>query len=109
MKSMLLALSLLMVGSLSNASEECVPAAQLRAKATIVAKSEIGCKVSVSLSSIELYLPAQSACPLQLDEVLASGIDVGVVNGHICDIPADGIINNILIKDASGAIVIDKY
>lgn len=104
MKSMLLAVSLLMVGSLSHASESCQELAQLRAQTTVVAKSEYSC--TLGIKKVELYLPSQD-CPLQLDEILAKGIYVTAA-GHTCNVAADGIINNILTKDAYGDIVVSE-
>ncbi|MBC7467493.1 MAG: hypothetical protein H7256_16000 [Bdellovibrio sp.] len=107
----ILALSLLMVGSMSYASSEyeCKQEAQILAKITKLEKRDMmGCTAYVTASSIQIYNESQ-ACALHLDDVLASGVELPTVNGHDCDLGSDGqTLKGILTKQADGSITIDR-
>lgn len=102
----ILALSLLVIGSLSYAkSSECQQEAQIIAQVKAVeSKSLYGCTVSVT--DIKLYNESQ-VCALFLDDVLASGVEVGLKNGHDCRLEAGDMLTGILFKNADGVIILE--
>lgn len=106
MKRISLVLSLLFVMS-SLAQADCIGEAQIIAKTGQVLKKDyFSCVVSIDPSSIIQY-NMNMLCPLDIDEVMAQGIEVGIVDGHDCRLDAGSSLTGIIHKTASGQLVLE--
>ena len=89
------------------ANPTCLGEAQIIAKvSTIADKDSYDCKVNVDVGSIVQYNMNQT-CPLDRDEVLSSGVAVGLVNGHDCALSAGDTITGVIVKTPWGTLVLE--
>ena len=87
--------------------EACQPEAQIIAHVTSYEKWDLyDCVVRISPKHITQYNINQT-CPLDIDEVLANGISVGLVNGHDCALNVGDVISGVLVKKPTGTIVLE--
>lgn len=84
----------------------CLGEAQIIAKVQSTQKSLSSCVVSIDSSSIVQYNES-GVCPLDLSEVLQSGVEVGMSNGHDCRLEAGDVITGVLVKNQAGVIVLE--
>lgn len=108
MKTLILIVTVLATQFAMAQNQACQQEAQIIAKAGDRSTDSLTfCSYKIDPKSIVHYNVNQ-LCPLDLDEVLAEGISVGLTNGHDCDTPAPGTqVSGILIKTRSGAIVFE--
>lgn len=88
------------------ASANCLGEAQIIAKVQGNSKTMVSCLAYIDPTSVIQYNTNQ-VCPLDLDEVLINGIEVGLKDGHDCRLQAGDIITGVLVKTASGSIVLE--
>lgn len=84
----------------------CLGEAQIIAKVQNNTKTHLSCVASIDASSIVQYNESM-VCPLDLIEVLESGVQVGLIDGHDCRLQAGDVITGVLVKTASGSIVLE--
>lgn len=90
--------------SLSMAT--CLGEAQIIAKASEVTRSgAASCHVIVDAYSVVQFNPSY-VCPLDIDEVLASGIEVGTTSEK-CSLEAGQDFSGVVYKNADGKIVLE--
>ncbi|MFZ3230943.1 MAG: hypothetical protein WA160_12115 [Pseudobdellovibrio sp.] len=100
-----LILSLLTLGSFSYA--DCLQEAQIIAKVKAVeTKTLSSCKVSIDIKSIQHFSSSQ-ACPLSIEDVLTSTVEVGLSSGHDCRLEAGDTLTGVLVKNSAGVIVLE--
>lgn len=84
----------------------CFGEAQIIATVQNNSKTMISCLAYIDPATVVQYNENQ-VCPLDLDEVLIHGIEVGLKDGHDCRLQAGDIITGVLVKTASGSIVLE--
>jgi len=84
----------------------CLGEAQIIAKVQANTKSLSSCVASIDASSIVQYNESM-VCSLDLGEVLEKGVEVGFKDGHDCRLQAGDVITGVLVKTASGSIVLE--
>ncbi len=95
----------LLAAQISNAN--CLGEAQIIAKVGgIHSKSLSSCKVFIDTSSIVVY-NENLLCPLDINQILELGIEVGLKNGHDCAMDNGDAINGVLYIKYPGQIVLE--
>ena len=103
MKFLVVALiSVMAQASMAN----CLGEAQIIAKVSENTKTLFSCVAHVDASSIVQYNES-GVCPLDLGEVLQSGVEVGMKDGHDCRLQAGDVITGVLVKNQAGVIVLE--
>ncbi len=103
MKAVAVIFSLLSLSLAANAQSSCIGEAQIIAKVESVQKSTVSsCRVLVKEVS---FFRESIVCPLDLSEVMDSGIEIGMKDGD-CQYSADSI-SGVLVKDKAGRITIE--
>lgn len=106
MKSLIIILSLI-TAQISLANNSCLGEAQIIAKVSKIKKHTImECVVEIEPASITHYNMNQ-LCPLDIDEVLATGINVGIKDGHDCTHNAGDTLTGILVKTPWEKIILN--
>lgn len=91
--------------SFASASMACQPEAQIISKVgKVLNKDYSGCVVSVDLNQTSHFQSSQ-VCPLQIEDVLSSGVKVGLKNGHDCQLEAGDDLTGILVQTNNGIIL----
>lgn len=90
----------------AQASMACLGEAQIIAKVQSISKTNLSCVAYVNASSIVQYNQSV-VCSLDLSEVFQQGVEVGLVDGHDCRLQAGDMITGVLVKTASGQIVLE--
>jgi hypothetical protein len=87
------------------ANTNCLGEAQIIAKvAGIQKKTLLNCRVQVG--AVSTYNMNQN-CPLDIDEVLSYGVEVGLKDGHDCALNSGDILTGIIVKDSAGRLVLE--
>ena len=103
MKSLLIIATILSASLFSNAS--CIGEAQIIAKVNKkVTDSMTYCRVTVSNVS---FYKENMTCPLDLSEVMSYGIEIGLKNGHDCELDSD-TITGVLVQNSAGDIYLEQ-
>ncbi len=101
MKKLLFTL-IFMTYSFAFAQNKCVAEAQIIAKVGAVKnKGYFNCIVEVK--EITLY-SANQLCPLDIAEILKSGVDVGIKDGHDCGLSSGQDLTGVVFVGADGLI-----
>ncbi|MES2802187.1 MAG: hypothetical protein V4654_06815 [Bdellovibrionota bacterium] len=103
MKSLIIIASILLASVLAQAS--CLGEAQIIA--TVGGKKSDAmtfCRVMVS--SVSFYAE-NVTCPLDVSEVMAKGIEIGLKNGHDCELESN-TISGVIVKNQAGIIYLKK-
>ncbi len=101
----ILAISLMV--STGYAAPVCEGEAQIIAKVgPIKSKTMLSCVVEIDASSIQLY-NMSGVCPLDIDEVLATGVSVGLKDGHDCALSEGDVISGVIVKKPWGILVLE--
>lgn len=88
----------------SFALADCLGEAQIIAKVgSINKKTMLSCRVNIEPASIIQYNMNMN-CPLDIDEVLANGVEVGLKDGHDCRLDVGDSVSGVLYKDSVGRI-----
>ena len=90
----------------ANSQKNCQQEAQVIGKVKSYDKSLYGCQVMLDGASIQFYKASQ-VCPLELDEVILSPIQVGLSGGHDCRLDVGETLSGVLIKNSAGQIILD--
>ena len=108
MKINLICICLATAFYLSKASSaDCLGEAQIIAKITERSTDSLTtCTAKIDASSVRVY-NQNGLCPMDLSEVISQGIEMGLTNGHDCDITVGGEINGIIYKRIDGKIVLE--
>lgn len=108
MKSFLTLLTILITTvSVFASTPACLGEAQIIAKVSSIAdKDSYDCVVHIDAASIVQYNINQ-ICPLDLGEVLAQGVSVGLANGHDCSYSAGDDISGVIVKKEWGTLVLE--
>lgn len=91
----------------SAASANCLGEAQI--VATITGRSTnslTSCTAKIDASSVRVY-NQNGMCPMDLSEVISLGIEMGLTNGHDCDITVGDEINGVIVKRIDGKIILE--
>jgi len=92
---------------LSQASADCLGEAQIIAEVTGRSTDSLTtCTAKIDASSVQVY-NQNGQCPMDLSEVISQGIEMGLTNGHDCDISVGDQINGIIYKRIDGKIVLE--
>lgn len=107
----LICICLATIISLSQASAQmttqCLGEAQIIAKITGRSTDSLTtCTAQIDASSVRLY-NQNGQCPMDLSEVISQGIEMGLTNGHDCDIYIGDEINGIIYKRIDGKIAVE--
>jgi hypothetical protein len=82
----------------------CLGEAQIIAKvASIKSKSLTSCSVNIDANTIVQYNVNQT-CPLDIQEVLYKGVEVGLNNGHDCALDSGDDISGVIFLNEAGTI-----
>ena len=102
MKSVIIIFTILLSGL---AQANCLGEAQIIAKVDRIIESMdmISCKVAIDPNSIIQY-NVNMTCPLDLSEVLAEGIEVGMAFGHDCTYNEGEILSGVIVKKPWGSL-----
>lgn len=84
----------------------CTGEAQIIAKVSATEKTMISCKAKVDSASIRFFAE-NATCPLDIDEVLVQGIEVGLKDGHDCRYDVGSEISGVVVKDNAGRLVLE--
>lgn len=104
MKSLLLIASFLLA---NVASASCIGEAQFIAKVGQISKKTMyDCVVKLDETSVTHYRES-IVCPLDLSEVLETGISVGLINGHDCAYSTGDQISGVVVKKDDGTLILD--
>ncbi len=107
MKINLICICLATAFYLSQASADCLGEAQIIATITERSTDSLThCTAKIDASSVKVY-NQNGMCPMDLSEVISLGIQMGLTNGHDCDITVGGEINGIIYKRIDGKIVLE--
>lgn len=89
----------------STLKANCLGEAQIIAKvSSIIERNDmISCKVAIDPTSIIQY-NVNMNCPLDLSEVLAEGIEVGMIYGHDCAYDEGDILSGVIVKKSWGSL-----
>lgn len=90
----------------TDTQKNCQQEAQVIGKVKSYEKSLYGCQVILDGASIQFYKASQ-VCPLELDEVVLSPIQVGLSGGHDCRLDVGDTLSGVLIKNSAGQIILD--
>ena len=96
-----------------TATANCLGEAQIIAKAEsakverYVEEMRVICRVKISESSVQFFAPNQ-LCPLDLAEVLNSGLVVAVNFSTECPIQAQDVFSGVLAVQRDGEIRLEK-
>jgi hypothetical protein len=69
--------------------------------------SMTSCLAKIKIEGVRIF-NAHVFCPLNLEEIIEAGIEVGFRNGHECRLSAGDEINGIVFKDKAGKIVLEN-
>ena len=106
MKNLVFVFSILL-SHVAFADTNCLGEAQIIAQVSKVKKHTImECVVEIDTATIVHY-NMNLMCPLDIDEVLATGVNVGIKDGHDCSHNAGDKISGILVKKPWGIIVLE--
>lgn len=104
MKRIILGMAILGSGAMASA---CIGEAQLVAKIAKVEKASlISCKAYIDAASISFYSESM-VCPLDLEEVIAEGVEVGFKDGHDCRLESGEELSGIIVKNSSGSLTVE--
>lgn len=104
MKAFAVIFSLLSLTLAANAQLSCLGEAQIIAKVESVKTDSLTyCRVMVKQVS---FYNESIVCPLDLSEVMDQGIEIGLKNGHDCDVDSN-TISGVLVKTKRGDIIIE--
>ncbi len=84
----------------------CTGEAQIIAKVGSIEKTMTSCTARLDSSSIRFYAE-NGTCPLDIDEVLAQGIEVGLKDGHDCRFDVGSELSGVLVKNSAGRLVLE--
>lgn len=105
MKSLLIIATVLSAGLFANAS--CIGEAQIIAKVDKkVTDSMTYCRVFITKEYPKTYNPSLM-CPLDISEVMSKGIEIGLKNGHDCELDSD-TITGVLVQNSAGDIYLQQ-
>lgn len=105
MKKIAIILSILSATVIANAQSSCIGEAQIIAKvARLKGDTLTSCRAYVK--DVTFYAASQ-VCPLDLSEVLANGIEIGLKDGHDCTTSSD-TISGVLVQNQAGVISLEK-
>jgi hypothetical protein len=91
----------------SSSAMACLqPEAQIIATITQVERTTQACVARVSPETLRFFASSY-VCPLDIDEVLAEGVNVGIVNGHECALQVGDELNGIVYRDQAGLLRIE--
>lgn len=101
-------LTLLTLAAVSSAHAQCLGEAQIIAKVESIISRDMmmGCTVNVTPATIIMYNESR-VCPLDLNEVLAQGIEVGLSNGHDCTYNEGDEFSGVIVKKTWGTIELE--
>lgn len=105
MKTIAIILSLLSLNLSAHAQSSCIGEAQIIAKVSSLQKNGLtSCRALVK--DVTFYSASQ-VCPLDLSDVLTNGIEIGLKNGHDCEVSSE-IITGVLVQSNDGTIRLDQ-
>jgi hypothetical protein len=109
MKSLLsFVLATVILVSAITAAANCRGEAQIIAQTgSILKKTYQSCVLQILPASIVQY-NMSGVCPLDLDTVLAEGVNVGIKDGHDCGLEPGSSISGILYIDALGQVSLER-
>ncbi|MBY0553631.1 hypothetical protein K2P97_03825 [bacterium] len=101
-------LTILTLAAMSSANANCLGEAQIIATVKDIKSRDMmmGCTVTVTPETIKLYNESR-VCPLDLNEVLTEGIEVGLSNGHDCTYNPGDEFSGVIVKKAWGTLVLE--
>ena len=89
-------------------AQACVGEAQIIARVTgTQLMGSNGCFVAVTPDSVRFFAPNMT-CPLELSEVLQSGIEVGVRTEEYCSYNVGDEISGVVTKSQDGQLTLEK-
>lgn len=107
MKINLISICLATAFYFSNASAQCLGEAQIIAKISERSTDNLShCTAKIDASSVKAY-NQNGMCPMDLSEVISQGIEMGLTNGHDCEITVGDEINGVIYKRIDGKIVLE--
>ena len=84
----------------------CLGEAQITATIKSIEHSTgLTCKAHIS-ESVDFFATS-GVCPLELEEIQAKGIEMGLINGHDCPIEVGMILSGVIVKDANGDLTLE--
>lgn len=91
----------------ASAKTPCQPEAQIIAQfGERLPGSPFECRMSIDVKSIVQYNVNQ-LCPLDLADVIETGISVTLVDGHDCPVLPGDVVTGVLVQKPWGTITID--
>lgn len=85
----------------------CLGEAQIIAQVSKVGKTMSSCRVFVNPLKIRFFSMNQ-LCPLDINEVAAKGVEVGLKDGHDCALDVQDDLNGIVFINSYGKIELEK-
>lgn len=95
----------LLTGLAFKAQAECLGEAQVIAPIVSTQSDNLHyCRVYIDQSQARVYNESM-VCPLDISEVVAKGVEVGLKNGHECRLQSGEELNGIIVKTKTGSII----
>jgi hypothetical protein len=85
-------------------TKTCQQEAQFISKVKSLTKDYTGCVVKIDLNNTKIYNPSM-VCPLEIEEVVAEGIQVGLRDGHDCAFDVGDEISGVIVRKNSKLIL----
>lgn len=88
-----------------KAQAQCMGEAQVIAPIVSIESDNLRyCRVYIDPSKTRVYNESM-VCPLDISEVVAKGVEVGLQAGHDCRLQAGDELNGIIVKTKEGTII----
>lgn len=96
----LLLLSQIAITQTANAQATCLGEAQIIAKVSDIKLTMLNCTVKIDPASVSFFNDSM-VCPLDIDAVLAEGVEVGIKDGHDCALNRGDTLSGIIVRSAA--------